>query len=95
MQYLSLTLQFIGKAVSAALFGILLLIAFALTAPMGSHEYMGFYRYDYLLIYALIIQIGMGIMNQTFFAMYLFEFKEIMSWLLLQLNGQLTITSCV
>ncbi len=24
---------------------------------MGSHEYMGFYRYDYLLIYALIIQI--------------------------------------
>lgn len=42
MQYLSLTFQFIGKAVSAALFGILLLIAFALTAPMGSHEYMGF-----------------------------------------------------
>ena len=24
---------------------------------MGSHEYMSFYRYDYLLIYALIIQI--------------------------------------
>ncbi len=57
MQYLFLPLQFIGKAVSAALFGILLLIAFALTASMGSHEYMGFYRYDYLLIYALIIQI--------------------------------------
>ncbi|MCW1267008.1 DUF817 family protein, partial [Acinetobacter baumannii] len=55
MQYLFLPLQFIGKAVSAALFGILLLIAFALTASMGSHEYMGFYRYDYLLIYALII----------------------------------------
>ncbi|VCX74092.1 hypothetical protein BANRA_00044 [Acinetobacter baumannii] len=50
MQYLFLPLQFIGKAVSAALFGILLLIAFALTASMGSHEYMGFYRYDYLLI---------------------------------------------
>ncbi|MBD0083254.1 DUF817 domain-containing protein, partial [Acinetobacter baumannii] len=48
MQYLFLPLQFIGKAVSAALFGILLLIAFALTASMGSHEYMGFYRYDYL-----------------------------------------------
>ncbi|SUU57944.1 integral membrane protein [Acinetobacter baumannii] len=46
MQYLFLPLQFIGKAVSAALFGILLLIAFALTASMGSHEYMGFYRYD-------------------------------------------------
>ena len=42
MQYLFLPLQFIGKAVSAALFGILLLIAFALTASMGSHEYMGF-----------------------------------------------------
>ena len=39
MQYLFLPLQFIGKAVSAALFGILLLIAFALTAPMGSHEF--------------------------------------------------------
>ncbi len=24
---------------------------------MGSHEYMGFYRYDYLLIYAVLIQI--------------------------------------
>lgn len=57
MQYLTLPFQFIGKAVSAALFGILLLIAFALTAPMGSHEYMGFYRYDYLLTYALLIQI--------------------------------------
>lgn len=57
MRHLILPIHFIGKAVSAALFGILLLIAFALTAPMGSHEYMGFYRYDYLLIYALLIQI--------------------------------------
>ncbi|WP_161984992.1 DUF817 family protein [Acinetobacter haemolyticus] len=45
------------KAASAALFGILLLIAFAVTAPMGSHEYYGFFRYDYLLFYALIIQV--------------------------------------
>lgn len=57
MRHLILPIHFIGKAVSAALFGILLLIAFALTAPMGSHEYMGFYRYDYLLIYAVLIQI--------------------------------------
>ena len=42
MRHLILPIHFIGKAVSAALFGILLLIAFALTAPMGSHEYMGF-----------------------------------------------------
>lgn len=42
MRHLTLPIHFIGKAVSAALFGILLLIAFALTAPMGSHEYMGF-----------------------------------------------------
>ena len=48
--------DFSFKAAFAALFGILLLIAFALTAPMGSHEYYGFFRYDYLLFYALIIQ---------------------------------------
>nr|WP_277606393.1 DUF817 family protein [Acinetobacter sp. NIPH 2699] len=45
------------KAASAALFGLLLLIAFAFTAPMGSHEYYGFFRYDYLLFYAIAIQI--------------------------------------
>ncbi len=45
------------KAASAALFGILLLIAFVLTAPMGAEQYYGFYRYDYLLFYALIIQV--------------------------------------
>ncbi|RKG34660.1 DUF817 domain-containing protein [Acinetobacter tianfuensis] len=49
--------EFSYKAASAALFGILLLIAFALTAFMGSHEYYGFFRYDYLLFYALIIQV--------------------------------------
>lgn len=49
--------EFSYKAVSAALFGILLLIAFAVTAPMGHDVYWGFYRYDYLLFYSLIIQI--------------------------------------
>lgn len=49
--------EFSYKAASAALFGILLLIAFALTAAMGSQEYFGFFRYDYLLFYALIIQV--------------------------------------
>ncbi|KAB0625892.1 DUF817 family protein [Acinetobacter gandensis] len=48
--------EFSYKAASAALFGILLLIAFALTASMGSQEYFGFFRYDYLLFYALLIQ---------------------------------------
>lgn len=49
--------EFIYKAASAALFGILLLIAFALTASMGSDEYFDFFRYDYLLFYALVIQV--------------------------------------
>jgi len=48
--------EFSFKAASAALFGILLLIAFALSASMGSQEFYGFFRYDYLLFYALIIQ---------------------------------------
>lgn len=48
--------EFIYKAASAALFGILLLIAFALTASLGANEHYGFYRYDYLLFYALILQ---------------------------------------
>ena len=56
MQLIVLPLNFIFKAASAALFGLLLLIAFAVTSPMGSHEYWGFFRYDYLLFYALIIQ---------------------------------------
>lgn len=48
--------EFSFKAVSTALFGILLLIAFAVTAPMGDTNYYGLYRYDYLLFYALMIQ---------------------------------------
>ncbi len=48
--------EFSYKAASAALFGILLLLAFALTAAMGSDLYGSFYRYDYLLFYALTIQ---------------------------------------
>ncbi|WP_445115323.1 DUF817 domain-containing protein [Acinetobacter sp. WZC-1] len=57
MRYLTLCSELLYKAASAALFGILLLIAFAVTARMGSHEYLGLFRYDYLLIYALLIQI--------------------------------------
>lgn len=49
--------EFSFKAASAALFGILLLVAFAFTASMGSQEFYGFFRYDYLLFYALIIQV--------------------------------------
>ena len=49
--------EFIYKAASAALFGILLLIAFAVTAPMSDQQYVGLFRYDYLLFYAVIIQI--------------------------------------
>ena len=49
-------LEFSFKAASAALFGILLLLAFVCTADMGSQAFYGLFRYDYLLIYALIIQ---------------------------------------
>lgn len=49
--------EFSFKAASAALFGILLLIAFALTSSMASQEFFGFFRYDYLLFYALTIQV--------------------------------------
>ncbi|EET83598.1 DUF817 family protein [Acinetobacter radioresistens] len=49
-------LEFLYKAASAALFGILLLLAFMLTANMGSEAFYGLFRYDYLLLYALIIQ---------------------------------------
>lgn len=48
--------EFIYKAAFAALFGILLLGAFALTAPMESDPIFGLFRYDYLLGYALLIQ---------------------------------------
>ncbi len=57
MQLIVLLSNFMIKAASAALFGLLLLIAFAITAPMGSQDYYGFFRYDYLLFYALIIQV--------------------------------------
>ena len=56
MIYFKSFIELFYKAASAALFGILLLIAFVATASMGSHEFYGFYRYDYLLFYALIIQ---------------------------------------
>jgi hypothetical protein len=39
---LKLVSQFCFKAASAALFGILLLLAFVFTAPMGSHDYLVF-----------------------------------------------------
>ena len=57
VQWLALPLNFMVKAVSAALFGLMLLAAFVFTAPMGSQEYYGFFRYDYLLFYAVTIQI--------------------------------------
>lgn len=57
MHLIGLALNFGTKAASAALFGLLLLIAFVVTAPMGSQEYYGFFRYDYLLFYALSIQV--------------------------------------
>lgn len=56
MQFFSSFFEFSYKAASAALFGILLLIAFVLTAGMGDQSYGGVFRYDYLLFYALIIQ---------------------------------------
>lgn len=56
MNYFKSLFEFLSKAASAALFGILLLIAFIITAKMGSQEFYGFFRYDYLLFYALIIQ---------------------------------------
>ncbi|WP_171458667.1 DUF817 family protein [Acinetobacter sp. ANC 4216] len=56
MSFFKSCFEFSFKAASAALFGILLLIAFALSASMGSQEFYGFFRYDYLLFYALIIQ---------------------------------------
>ncbi|MFT4021369.1 MAG: DUF817 family protein [Acinetobacter sp.] len=44
------------RASSSALFGILLLITFALSFHMGHQSYLGFYRYDYLFLFALLIQ---------------------------------------
>lgn len=56
MNLLNSIFEFHLKAAYAALFGILLLIAFAITSSMGNQEYYGLFRYDYLLFYALIIQ---------------------------------------
>ena len=56
LNFLKSGIEFSYKAASAALFGILLLLAFAVTASMGNHEFYGLFRYDYLLIYALVIQ---------------------------------------
>lgn len=56
MLSISLCSKIMFKAASAALFGILLLSAFIVTAPMQGQEYFGLFRYDYLLFYALIIQ---------------------------------------
>ncbi|MCH4245978.1 DUF817 family protein [Acinetobacter gerneri] len=68
MIYIQTLFEFLYKAASAALFGILLLIAFVLTAKMGSHEFYGFFRYDYLLFYALIIQACMLYLKLESFA---------------------------
>lgn len=43
------------NGISAALFGILLLLVFVLTHH-GAWPWLGLYRYDFLLLYALIIQ---------------------------------------
>lgn len=48
--------EFLLKSISAALFGILLLLAFMITAPMAEQSYWGLYRYDYLLIFSLLVQ---------------------------------------
>lgn len=47
------------RSVSAALFGILLLMAFAVSSSMGEHPFLGFYRYDYLFFCAVSIQLLM------------------------------------
>lgn len=51
--------RFASLAASAAVFGILLLLAFILSSPMEGQQYFGFYRYDYLLFFALIVQFTM------------------------------------
>lgn len=47
--------QMLRRSVSAALFGLLLLLAFVITAQ-GDWPLYGLYRYDFLLLYALMIQ---------------------------------------
>jgi uncharacterized membrane protein YoaT (DUF817 family) len=57
MLILKLCADFIHKAALAALFGILLLSAFAVSYSMGDHQFLGLYRYDYLFFFAIIIQV--------------------------------------
>ncbi|EPF74679.1 DUF817 family protein [Acinetobacter rudis] len=52
-------LRFSSLAASAAVFGILLLLAFIFSVSMEDDAYLGFYRYDYLLFFALSIQFAM------------------------------------
>lgn len=52
-------IRFSSLAASAAVFGILLLLAFVLSVSMDDTAYFGFYRYDYLLFFALMIQFTM------------------------------------
>lgn len=59
MYVLNTIRRFIQQAASAALFGILLLLAFIISSSMGSESYLGLFRYDYLLFYALMIQLCM------------------------------------
>lgn len=47
------------RSISAALFGILLLCAFAVSSSMGHQPLLGFYRYDYLFFCAISIQLFM------------------------------------
>lgn len=52
---LAFSLDLTRRSLSAALFGILLLLAFALSAQFD-WPLLGLYRYDFLLFYALLIQ---------------------------------------
>ncbi|MEB3766202.1 DUF817 family protein [Acinetobacter sp. MD2] len=47
------------RAIAAALFGILLLLAFAISSSMDGQSFLGFYRYDYLFFGAVAIQLLM------------------------------------
>ncbi|MFB2538705.1 MULTISPECIES: DUF817 family protein [unclassified Acinetobacter] len=54
--YIIAFFELVKNSISAASFGILLLLAFVVTAPMGHDAYYGFYRYDYLLFFSLLVQ---------------------------------------
>lgn len=59
MNVINALIRFSYLAASAAVFGILLLLAFIFSVTMDDETYLGFYRYDYLLFLALIIQFTM------------------------------------